>query len=113
MNPLDNLMKKSYNPKDILLTYLPDQTLLTIQDKLYYDSEAVDLFLNQKIWCIDKSTGKIVYSGKIFKINNNWISLKCSNKNLYIDTDDYYIFIGHRKTKKNDYQYFQALLDML
>ena len=111
--PLDNLMKNSEDPKTTLLTYLPDKTVLKIQGKLYYDCEAVDLFLNQKIWCVDKYTGNISYTGKIFKINKNMISLKCGNKNIYIDENDYYIFIGYIKSKKNDHQYFQALLNML
>lgn len=111
--PLENLIKKSNNPRDILLTYLPDTTSSIVQDKLYYDPDSFDLFLNQKIWCIDKTTGLITYSGKIFKIDNNWISLKCNKKNIYIDTKDYYIFIGYTKSKKNDYQYFQALFNML
>ena len=113
MYPLDNLMVNSNNPKDVLLRYLPDKTISKIHNKLYYDPDAVDLFLNQKVWCVDKYTGKISYNGKIFRINNNWISLQCSNKNIYIDVDEYYIFIGYTKSKKNDYQYFQTLLNML
>lgn len=111
--PLENLVKKSKNPIDILLTFLPDETILIVQDKLYYNLDSVDLFLNQKIWCIDKMTGLISYKGKIFKINDNWISLKCNKKNIYIDKNDYYIFIGYTKSKKNDYQYFQTLFNML
>lgn len=111
--PLDNIIKRSNNPKDILLIYLPDKTAIKVQDKLFYDSDSVDLFLNQNIWCIDKYTGRISYNGKIFKINDNWLSLRCNNKNIFIDTNEYYIFIGYTKSKKNDYQYFQALLNML
>lgn len=111
--PLDNLVKNSNNPKDILLTYLPDKTVIKIHNKLYYDPDAVDLFLNQKIWCVDKLSGKISYNGKIFKINNDWLSVRCNNKNIYIDTNEYYIFIGYTKSKKNDYEYFQTLLNML
>ena len=85
MYPLDNLVVNSNNPKDVLLRYLPDKTVSKIHNKLYYDPDAVDLFLNQKVWCVDKYTGKISYNGKIFRINNNWISLQCSNKNIYIE----------------------------
>lgn len=111
--PLENLVNNSKNPRDILLTYLPNKTIMKIHDKLYYDEESVDLFLNQKIWCVDKYTGNISYIGKIFKIKGNSISLKVGSKNIYIDTKDYYIFIGYSKSKKNNYQYFEALLKML
>lgn len=113
MNPLDSILSNSNNPTDVLLRYLPDKTYEIIKKKIYYDPYNSDLFLNQKIFCIDKSNGKIASNGTIIKINDNLISIKCNNKHLHINTDDFYIFISQKKSKKNDYEYFQALLNML
>ena len=113
MYPLDFIINESNNPSDILLRYLPDKTYEIIKNKIYYDPYNSDLFLNQKICCIDKSNGKIAHRGNIIKIKDNFISIRCSNKCLHINTEDFYIFISQNKSKKNDYEYFQALLNML
>lgn len=112
MNPLETLIKKSNNPESILLRYLPDNTVSQIYNKTYYDPDSLDLFLNQKIWCIDKTNGKISYIGKICKILHNSIYINCGNKYIHIYINHYYIFISNSKSKTNDYQYYKALLDM-
>ena len=73
-----------------------------------------DLFLNDKVYCISRSTLDLDVIGVIQAIKQKKISLKV--KSLYgahINQDEYHIFIKRRKTKKNDRDFYKALLNAL
>ena len=99
--------------KEVLLFYLDAAVKAQVEDFDYLDDDN-DLFLNDKIYCISRSTLDLDIIGFIQAIKDKNISLKV--KSLYgvhINQDEYHIFIKRRKTKKNDREFYKALLNAL
>ena len=99
--------------KEVLLFYLDASVKEQVEDFDYLDDEN-DLFLNDKVYCISRSTLDLDIIGVIQAIKQKKISLKV--KSLYgahINQDEYHIFIKRRKTKKNDRDFYKALLNAL
>ena len=99
--------------KEVLLFYLDTTVKEQVKDFDYLDDDN-DLFLNDKVYCIKRSTLDLDIIGVIQAIKGKNISLKV--KSLYgahINQNEYHIFIKHRKTKKNDRDFYKALLNAL
>ena len=99
--------------KEVLLFYLDTTVKEQVKDFDYLDDDN-DLFLNDKVYCIKRSTLDLDIIGVIQAIKGKNISLKV--KSLYgahINQNEYHIFIKRRKTKKNDRDFYKALLNAL
>ena len=99
--------------KEVLLFYLDPFVKEQVEDFDYLD-DGNDLFLNDKIYCIKRSTLDIDVIGYIQAIKGKKISLKVKSKyGVHINQNEYHIFIKRRKTKKNDRDFYKALLNSL
>ncbi len=99
--------------KDVLLFYLDPDIIKIIDDLDYLDDEN-DLFLNDKIFIIDRSTLELDHAGIIQAIKDDIVSIKVKSKfSVHINMNNYHIFIKRKKTKKNDRDFYKALLNSL
>ena len=99
--------------KDVLLFYL-DESIRTHVEELNYLDDDNELFLNDKIYCIKRSTLELDVVGIIQAIKQKKISLKIKSKyGIHINEDEYHIFIKRKKSKKNDREFYKALLNAL
>jgi hypothetical protein len=99
--------------KDVLLFYLEPQVRFQVEDLDYLDDDN-DLFLNDKVFCIKRSTLEVDVVGFIQAIKGTKISLKVKSRyGVHVNQDEYHIFIKRRKCKKNDRDFYKALLNAL
>ena len=99
--------------KDVLLFYLDSKVKEQVEDFDYLDDDN-DLFLNDKVYCIKRSTLELDVVGFVQAIKEKKISLKVKSKyGVHINQDEYHIFIKRRKSKKNDREFYKALLNAL
>lgn len=99
--------------KDVLLFYLDSKVEQQVDDLLYLDDEN-DIFLNDKIFCINRSTLELEHIGIINTIKDNTCCIKVKSKySVHISLDEYHIFIKRRKSKKNDREFYKALLESI
>ena len=99
--------------KDVLLFYLDSKVKEQVEGFDYLDDDN-DLFLNDKVYCVERSTLDLDVVGFIQAIKEKKISLKVkSTYGVHINQDEYHIFIKRRKCKKNDREFYKALLNAL
>ena len=89
----------------------------TLMD-LTFDSDTVqiidkDLYLNDSLICINKSTLEIDFTGLIHLMKDDEIILKFNNYSRTINPDDYHKFMKRRKGEKNNRKFFEELLKKL
>lgn len=115
IEPLETILKIYKDKHKVLVTYLNEETVSKLTNKIYYNEETADLFLNDNITFVAKNTGKIFKSGKIISIDEYKITIKTQSNYLTLNSDEYYIFIKQRKnkSKKNDRDFYKALLNSL
>jgi len=99
--------------KEVLLFYVDACVKNQVENFNYLDDDN-ELFLNDKIYCIHRSTLELEHIGLIQAIKDKRISLKVKSKyGIHLNKDDYHIFIKRRKSKKNDRDFYKALLNAL
>ena len=99
--------------KDVLLFYLDASIRLEVEDFDYLDDDN-DLFLNDKVYCVNRSTLNLDTIGCIQAIKDKRVSLKVKSRyGIHLNKDEYHIFIKRRKCKKNDREFYKALLNAL
>jgi len=103
-----------YKDKNIVFhRYLDDKTLEQIDKCIYFDCTESDLYLDDNISLVKKTTGKFYKKGKVISIDDDKITIKTNNNHLTIDKLQYYLFIKERKNKKSDRDFYKALLNQL
>ena len=99
--------------KDVLLFYVDDKIKSLVEDLDYLDDDN-DLFLNDKVFLINKSTLELDHVGIIQAIKENIVTIKIKSKfSVHFNQMEYHIFIKRKKTKKNDRDFYKALLNSL
>lgn len=98
--------------KDVLLFYLTPEIRSTVEDFEYLDDDH-ELFLNDKIYLISRTTLQLVKSGTIHAIQNNYVTIKYKRYNNHLPISEYHIFIKRKRSKKNDRDFYKALLESL
>lgn len=97
----------------ILLFYLPSKLQSKVSDCEYLDDDN-ELFLNDKVYAIYRHNLQLDCVGHIHAIKSNKLTLKKpSGQMMYIDTSLYHILFKRRRSKKNDREFYQALLKAL
>lgn len=113
MEPLKNILKIYKDKNKVFQEYLDDDTLKKIKNCTFFDEKQEDLYLDDNISFVKKNTGEFYKKGKIIAIDDNIITIKTNNNHLNLDKDEYYLFIKQRKNKKNDRDFYKALLNEL
>jgi len=104
-----NTCKIVYDDPDYFNVYLYSK---------YFDLDYLDddnqLFLNDKVFLINRSTLELEHSGLIQAIKENVVTIKVkSTYAVHFQKEEYHVFIKRRKSKKNDREFYKALLDAL
>ena len=99
--------------KDVLLIYLDSHVKQEVVYLDYLDDDN-ELFLNDKVFLINRSTLELEHCGLIQAIKNKTVTIKVKSRfSVHFKTDEYHVFIKRRKTKKNDREFYKALLESL
>ena len=99
--------------KEVLLFYLDSKIVSEIGELNYLDDGDNELFLNDKIYCIDRATLNLDHIGVIHAIKSKKITIKVKGFCKHIKQSSYHIFIKRRRSKQNDREFYQALLNSL
>jgi len=110
--PLQSLVEISDDIHADLLHYLPSKTSRQLQNHEYKDPG--DIYLNESVVCVSKTTGLLGNYGKVIKITEDILALKQGCRTLYVPLRDIYLFKKLRNSSaKNDRDFYEALLTML
>tara|TARA_B100000900_G_C20585278_1_gene719296 strand:- start:1858 stop:2220 length:363 start_codon:yes stop_codon:yes gene_type:complete len=110
IEPLRYILDNYSDKNSIFINYLNQDIINKIDGYIFYEDNIDQLFIYDKIYCIDKSTLKIAQYGQIIYHSNNDITLKKNSKYFVrINPEDYYIFYK-RKLKKNSKKDFMVSL---
>jgi len=113
IEPLKHILDIYDKKKDTLLYYLTDDVKDIVEAFDFLD-DGHDLFINDNIYCIHKSTLDLDYVGRIMAIQKQKITIKYKYKySIHLPKNEYYILIKRKKTKKNDRDFYKALLNAL
>ena len=103
IDPLKELLLYYEIKKESLLYYL-DRSISCQVSHLNYEGDNYDLFLNDTIYCIHKSTLELEHIGKIIAIKENIVTIKEKYKySVHLNKANYYIFIKRKSSGKCDY----------
>jgi len=99
--------------KEVLLFYLDADVTHQVGGFDYLDDDN-DLFLNDTVYCVNRSSLELDHVGSIQAIKGKKVVMKEKYKySVHLNKDDYHIFIKRRKCKKNDREFYKALLNAL
>ena len=110
VEPLKELLEMYTDKNSVFLYYLDDEALNKISGSVFYEAHIDQLYIYDKLICIDKSTLQIKHIGNIINYTNNDITIKIKhNYCMRIDLEEYYVFYK-RKLKKNSKKDFMISL---
>jgi len=114
MEPLKNILEIYDDKQKVLLQYLPHESTKALSNHEYVQ-DLESLFLNDRLVCIKKSSGKIHKKGIVIKITEMKVTLKTTTMNISLVKDDYYIFryLKKNNSKKNNRKFYEELLKSL
>ena len=114
MEPLKSILEIYENKQKVLLQYLPQESVKILTNHEYVQ-DLETLFLNDRLVCIKKSSGKIHKKGVVIKITKEKITLKTNIHNISLPKDDYYLFryLKKNNSKKNNRKFYEELLKSL
>jgi len=99
--------------KPHLLYYLDDKIRIQVEGLDFLD-DGHELFLNDMIYCIHKSTLELEHKGKVISVLKNKVSIKEKyTYSVHLNKTNYHMFIKRKKNKKNDRDFYKALLNTL
>jgi len=99
--------------KNVLLYYLEDTISNQVNEFIYLSDDDNELFLNDKIYCIDRATLSLDHIGIIQAIKQKKITIKNKGYSKHIKEGSYHIFIKRKRSKQNDREFYKALLNSL
>jgi hypothetical protein len=109
---LENIIKISSNKKNTLLYFLKKDIQDKVKNYELLTSGNNNVYLLDTLICIRKDTLEIEYSRRISYIGENSIGLQKNNYSVYINPNEYYLFLKPAR-KKNNKKYFEELLKRL
>ena len=114
MEPLKSILEIYDDKQKVLLRYLPDDSTKALSNHEYV-LDLDTLFLNDRLVCVKKSSGKIHKKGIVIKITEMKVTLKTTTMNISLVKDDYYIFryLKKNNSKKNNRKFYEELLKSL
>ena len=93
IEPLKTLLSYSSNPKENFMHYLSKE----IREKIIRSEyETSKFYLDDFVYCIRKDTLQLECSGRIKYVDSDRLyNKKETYKSIYIEPNDYYIFVKH------------------
>ena len=97
----------------ILLFYLQPEIQVQVCECQYLDDDN-ELFLNDKVFAIRRSDLQLDCIGCIHGIKPNRLTLrKTTGSMVHLQTEQYHILFKRKRSKQNDREFYQALLNSL
>ena len=97
----------------ILLFYLSSKLQSKVSDCEYLDDDN-ELFLNDKVFAIRRYDLQLDCIGCIHGIKPNRLTLrKTTGSMVHLQTEQYHILFKRKRSKQNDREFYQALLNSL
>jgi hypothetical protein len=114
IEPLKEILEMYSDKNQVFIDYMNNKVLQTIEGSIFYEENIDQLFIYDKIYCIDKSTLKVAHIGQIIYYSKDDITIKIKSRYyMRINHENYYIFYK-RKLKKNSKKDFMiSLLKLL
>jgi len=111
IEPLKRLMDVSKDKKDTLLYYVPP----SIKELIYeMDYEESDFYISDRVYLISKQTFEVEVCGRIISIEDSKLAIKKnSSTTLYIDPNEYYVFIKPPKKVITHRKLLESLMETL
>ena len=110
IEPLKTILSISKDKKETLFYFLSNE----IKQKLYNcNYEEKDFFINDYLYCIKRNTLELEFSGRIFCVekNDHKIGIKKSTyMNIYLNPNQYYLFVKNSNKIKNQREFLKQLL---
>jgi len=98
--------------KNVLLFYMESAVKDTVFDLYYLDDDDNQLFLNDKVYIINRSALELDNIGTVQSIKDDMVCIKVKSKySVHFNVKEYHIFIKRKKNKKNDMEFYKALLN--
>jgi hypothetical protein len=99
--------------KDVFLFYV-DPVIRDQIEACDYVDDGHELFLNDKLYIINRATLELEHVGSIQAIKENIVTLKVKSRfSIHIDQTEYHIFIKRKHNKHNNRDFYKALLQTL
>ena len=103
-----------YDEKKNVLTFYLDANIKDKVMDLDYLDDGHELFLNDRIYIINRSTLELEHIGIIQSIKEDIVCIKVKSKySVHFKTKEYHIFIKRKKNKNNTRDFYKALLNAL
>ena len=111
IEPLKNLLEWVDDKKETLLYYFPTH----VKEKVInFKYEEDTFYLGEYVCCVKKNTFEIDTCGKIIINQNERLGIKMNSvKTVYIDPNEYYIFVRCKKCINTQIEFLKNLLDQL
>ena len=113
IDPLESILKIYKDKNKVFQDYLDNETLEKLSNKIYYEEEENDIYLNDNITFVKKNTGKVFKSGKVIAVDGDLITVKTNVNYITLLSKEYYLFVKVKKNKSNDRDFYKALLNSL
>ena len=103
-----------YDEKKDVLTFYLDASVKDKVMNLYYLDDGHELFLNDRIYIINRTTLELEHIGIIQSIKDDMVCIKVKSKySVHFKINEYHVFIKRKKNKKNERDFYNALLNSL
>lgn len=100
IEPLKELLDLYDDKNVVFVKFMNIETLNQLEGSVYYEEKIDQLFIYDKISCVDKSTLNILHYGQIIYYSKEDITIKKKSKYcIRIDPEDFYIFYTRCKKK--------------
>ena len=114
VEPLKDILEMYTDKNSVFMYYLEGDILDKISGTVFYEPHVDQLYIYDKLICIDKSTLKIKHIGNIINYTNNDITIKIKNNYcLRIELEDYYVFYKRKLKKHSKKDFMISLLKIL
>ena len=111
IEPLQSILEWSKDKKSTLLHFLP---LIVKKEIINLDYEEDTFYINDRVYCIKRNTFELDIIGTILFVEDDKLGIKITKiKTLYINPNDYYIFIKCKKTIGKQRDFMKQLLEQL
>ena len=114
IEPLKTILDLTENKQNSIIYFLKDNIKYKLNKYYLYEEKNKDIFVNQNIICVKRNDLSLDIKGKIISVKKNQIGINVNNIfNKFISFDKYYIFLKNSRSKADDRDFFEALLQNL
>tara|TARA_B100001094_G_C18181052_1_gene800922 strand:- start:1186 stop:1527 length:342 start_codon:yes stop_codon:yes gene_type:complete len=111
IEPLKSILDFSTNKKETLLYYFPTDVKKRV---INMDYESKNFYRGEYLCCVKRNTFEIDTCGKLIINEKGRLGIKMTSvKNVYINPNDYYIFVRHKKSVNLERDFLKGLLKNL